>query len=107
VVQGLASGPQAIFSASGGHTCALVNGGVRCWGWNNHGQLGNNSTSDSHVPVTVQNLGLGVQVIAAGYAHTCALIKGAIQCWGWNQGGELGNNATVDSWVPAPPVSFF
>ena len=32
------------------HTCAVLNNGsVRCWGANDHGQLGNNSTDDASV----------------------------------------------------------
>jgi alpha-tubulin suppressor-like RCC1 family protein len=45
----LSSGVTAI-TAGVAHTCALVNGGAQCWGWNIYGQLGNNSTTDSHVP---------------------------------------------------------
>jgi alpha-tubulin suppressor-like RCC1 family protein len=51
-VTGLATSVQAI-AAGGAHTCALVGGGARCWGSNGSGQLGNNSTTDSHVPVQV------------------------------------------------------
>jgi hypothetical protein len=36
------------------HTCAVVNGGVQCWGDDSSGQLGNNSTTGSNVPVQVQ-----------------------------------------------------
>jgi hypothetical protein len=36
------------------HTCALVNGGLQCSGAGYFGQLGNNSTVDSPVPVRVQ-----------------------------------------------------
>ena len=36
------------------HTCAVADGKAYCWGWNPSGQLGNDSTADSHVPVAVK-----------------------------------------------------
>ena len=105
-VQGLGSPGSGVQAIAVGyqHACAIVSGGVQCWGWNSVGQLGNNSTTDSSVPVAVQGLGAGsgVQAIAAGCQHTCALVNGAVQCWGWNSAGQLGNNSGADSAVPVP-----
>jgi alpha-tubulin suppressor-like RCC1 family protein len=103
VVTGLSTGVQAIGIGNVGEsTCALVNGGVQCWGFNSSGQLGNNSTTNSLVPVAVSGLTSGVQAIAVGTFHVCALSGGAVSCWGQNGAGQLGNNSTTNSLVPVP-----
>jgi hypothetical protein len=51
-VQGLSTGAVTV-AAGQSDTCAVVNGNLQCWGYNNFGQLGDNSTTDSHVPVSV------------------------------------------------------
>ena len=99
----------------GGQACGLtVNGTAYCWGLNDHGQLGNGSTENSNVPVTVATTVGGTTLIfsriVAGMNHSCGLTTiGKAYCWGWNAYGQLGNtvkNSSIPIAVIGPLLNF-
>jgi hypothetical protein len=81
-VNGLNIGVTAI-ALRGGHSCALTGGGVKCWGFNTDGELGNGLNINSNIAVNVLGLKNGVTAIEAGENYNCALTSnGGVKCWG-------------------------
>jgi alpha-tubulin suppressor-like RCC1 family protein len=79
---------QISISAGSGHTCALTSSGkAYCWGYNDYGALGNNSTVSSKIPVAVSApKGENAQQFISldtGFGDTCGLTStGKAYCWG-------------------------
>ena len=65
------------------HTCArLHDGGVKCWGFNGNGQVGDGTRKDRASPTLVAGL-CGVTTVSTGGESTCASVEqGSVRCWG-------------------------
>ncbi|MFN3200908.1 MAG: DapH/DapD/GlmU-related protein [Bradymonadia bacterium] len=86
-------------------SCALLdNGGVKCWGHNGYGQLGQGNTAtrgdsanEMGDNLAYSDLGTGrtATQIVAGNHHVCALLdNGTVKCWGRNELGQAGQGHT-------------
>ena len=88
VVTGRAPLPQLV--GGGLSTCAVMSGGLRCWGDDASGQLGIGSTLPRHVSTPVPTLGASALTLASGNAFACATTASAVYCWGENALGQVG-----------------
>ena len=92
------------------HSLALGSDGyVYTWGWNNYGQLGNNSHSSSYAPVRVRDpasptdtsKGLKAVQVSGGTYHSLAVgADGNTYAWGYNSSGQLGDGTTTSRTTP-------
>jgi alpha-tubulin suppressor-like RCC1 family protein len=97
IVAGLGSAVQV--TAGMDHACVaeLVNGGVRCWGKNSQGQLGDGTTTNRQTAVAVSGLSAAVGA-SAGRSSTCAVLSGGTaRCWG---SGPIGDGTSTMRLTP-------
>ena len=94
------------FSLGSTYSCAILYGGViKCWGVNNHGQLGLGDTAyrgdgpgEMGDALDAVDLGPGrtAKMIDAGNDHTCAVLDDdSVKCWGKNNYAQLGLGDTA------------
>lgn len=93
--------PETFTAGDQRFTCGLtITGSAYCWGLNDHGQLGDGTTTNRLVPTPVPG-DYVFKEISAGASHTCALTTGgSVYCWGMNTVGQLGNADKTDHALP-------
>lgn len=81
--------PGTIFkdmSTSVSHSCAINNNDrLSCWGKNEYGQLGDNSTTAKDI-LTPIDTNTTYKAVFTGTFSTCAItLLGQLKCWGWSR----------------------
>jgi len=109
VTAGTALAGKTVIAVAAGHYHSMAlcsDGTIVTWGNNVYGELGNNTTTQSNVPVAVTTVGTAlagktVIGVAAGYYYSVATCSdGTVAAWGFNTNGQLGNNSTTQSSIP-------
>ncbi len=91
------------------HACFVTTSNqMKCWGANNYGQLGaetttsfpgstTSETGNNRAAVEIGSSSPVIDLVSNGHS-TCALLaSGAVKCWGKNQYGKLGQGHAVDT----------
>lgn len=73
--------PWQDLAIGGAHACGIQDdGALYCWGHNEHGQLGDGTTTQQALPRRVE--GAGWTDVAAAGERTCGIRQGSLYCWG-------------------------
>jgi alpha-tubulin suppressor-like RCC1 family protein len=81
------------------HACALRRDGtLRCWGFNDDGQIGNGQRVGRY-PIDIPKPALtevhavvgitGASAVAVGTRHSCAVVESGVRCWGDDESGAV------------------
>jgi alpha-tubulin suppressor-like RCC1 family protein len=88
-------------SAGDAHTCAILDDNtLKCWGYNDAGELGYGDTSyrgdepdemGDSLPIVDLGTGRSAKAISTSGDSACAILdNNTVKCWGYNVDGELG-----------------
>ncbi len=98
---GSSRGRYVAIAGGGLHSLGVkADGTVAAWGYNQLGELGDGSRTDSQVPVTVKGVTNALAVAGGGYHSLVLGRNGVVQGWGSNGYGQLGTGTTADRTEP-------
>ncbi|KAH9246225.1 hypothetical protein BASA81_016259 [Batrachochytrium salamandrivorans] len=101
-VTGLKQDVVEVFANKAFSFAILANGTAMGWGLNTYGQLMDNTTVTTLVPVPIL-VGMQVKQIAATQVSACALtVGGKVYCAGQNAQGALGDGTLISRTTPMP-----
>lgn len=94
----------SIAAGTGSSYAVAANGTLWAWGVNDNGQLGNGTTTSTHIPVqvkidTLTYLSNVVQAAGGGQHGLARLASGEVWAWGFNHFGQLGSSQPDSSYA--------
>ena len=94
-------------ASAGSHTAAIkTDGTLWLWGYNYHGQLGDDTRTNRSSPIQTIAGGTNWSSVACGGAHTAAIkTDGTIWVWGKNDHGAMGDDTTVKKSSPVQTIA--
>ena len=109
-VQTIAGGTnwkQVAIGSDGNHTAAIkTDGTLWTWGYNQFGQLGDNTRATKSSPIQTISGGTNWKYVAAGESYVMSIkTDGTLWGWGYNSTGELGDNTTNRRSSPVQNIS--
>jgi alpha-tubulin suppressor-like RCC1 family protein len=89
------------------HSCAILFGRLKCWGYSANGELGFLTSTPSLAAQDVIGLQGDVHVVACGSHYNCAIVGSSktVFCWGQNHVGQLGNQKITNTQAQPVPVN--
>ena len=93
-------------AVGGGHACALLmpGGTIKCWGHNDHGSLGDGTTTTSLTPVDVFGIENATSIALGRHTSYALMPGGKIKAWGYNHAGQLGDGTLNTRTTPVDVV---
>lgn len=107
-IQTIAAGTNWKLVACGKYYTGAVktDGTLWLWGWNNYGQLGDNTITMKSSPVQTVSGGTNWKLVSCGNYHVAAIkTDGTLWTWGKNTSGQLGDNTVTRRSSPVQTVS--
>ena len=79
----------------------MTDGTLWTWGYNGNGQLGDNTLTNSNIPVQEYTLSDDWTKVSSGSQHSAAIkSNGTLWTWGYNNSGQLGDGTSTDRLTP-------
>jgi alpha-tubulin suppressor-like RCC1 family protein len=85
----------------------MSDGTIKCWGYNNDGQLGIGTTDTTQLATAVSGISDAIHVTASmgdggdGSGYVCVIRSNfSLKCWGDNRSGQLGDGTTTNRLSP-------
>ena len=95
--------------SSGFYHCAAIktDGTLWTWGYNDNGQLGDNTIVHRSSPVQTTAFGSNWKQVYCGRYNTAAIkTDGTLWCWGQNANGQLGDSTITKKSSPVQTIAF-